>query len=96
MSLERFAGVCRGLGILSKETQLRYLGEVESEIYLKTMSEKWVEEKNEIKLRLMKVSKYDMVRRKMLIEIDSYMNDLGNGKCHHTAISIHFMVSILI
>ena len=60
------------------------------------MSEKWEEEQNEIKLRLMKVGKYDMVRRKMLVEINSYMNDLGNGKSHHSAISIHFMVSILI
>ncbi|KAL4453811.1 hypothetical protein ABPG73_016811 [Tetrahymena malaccensis] len=92
LSLNRFSILCRQNKILSQNIQSKYLGQTSND-FISELQKIWQEEQYNIKLRLIKVKKYDIKRRKMLNEIDIFLND--SNKSRHSARTIHFIFKLL-
>ncbi|KAL4465732.1 hypothetical protein ABPG72_015133 [Tetrahymena utriculariae] len=92
LSLNRFSILCRKNKILSQNIQSKYLGQPSND-FINELQKIWQEEQYNIKLRLIKVKKYDIKRRKMLNEIEVFLND--SNKSRHSARTIHFIFKLL-
>ncbi|EAR90670.2 hypothetical protein TTHERM_01094830 (macronuclear) [Tetrahymena thermophila SB210] len=92
LSLNRFSTLCRQNKILSQNIQSKYLSQPSND-FISELQKIWQDEQYNIKLRLIKVKKYDIKRRKMLNEIDIFLND--SNKSRHSARTIHFIFKLL-